>query len=270
MRRAPGAGDSGEPEARWVARLAGHAALALELLEVREDGEARHRVERRRNVAIHAGDDVDHGLGAGGEGGEDLGVALEPVGDVALDDRAGGLEDRPMGGVDAPDVELEDMLVDNAAMQLATAPEQFDVILTENLFGDILSDLAAALTGGLGLAPSASLGDSGPGIFEPVHGSAPDIAGRGIANPAGMLRSTALLLEHGLGRGPEARALDDAVETALVQAPTPDRGGTSTTDEFADAVVAALASTRVRKFRRGRLKGPGRCRRTDDHGQESV
>ena len=87
-------------------------------------------------------------------------------------------------------------------------PEQFDVIVTENMFGDILSDLAAAMTGGLGLAPSASLGDGGPGIFEPVHGSAPDIAGRGIANPAGMLRSTALMLEHGLGRPAEAAALE--------------------------------------------------------------
>ncbi len=99
-----------------------------------------------------------------------------------------------------PAVQVEHMLVDNCAMQLAANPERFDVLVTENMFGDILSDLAAAVTGGLGLAPSASLSDSGPGIFEPVHGSAPDIAGRGIANPAAMLRSTALLLEHGLGR----------------------------------------------------------------------
>ena len=140
-----------------------------------------------------------------------------------------------------PDVELEDMLVDNAAMQLATAPEQFDVIVTENMFGDILSDLAAAMTGGLGLAPSASLGDAGPGIFEPVHGSAPDIAGRGIANPAGMLRSTALLLEHGLGRPDDAAALDAAVERALSTTPTADLGGTARTDEFAAAVLAGLA-----------------------------
>ena len=116
---------------------------------------------------------------------------------------------------DYPDVELDHMLVDNAAMQLATAPERFDVLVTENMFGDILSDLAAAVTGGLGLAPSASLGDGGPGLFEPVHGSAPDIAGRGIANPAAMLRSTALLLEHGLDRPDEARALEAAVEVAL-------------------------------------------------------
>ena len=140
------------------------------------------------------------------------------------------------------DVEVEDMLVDNAAMQLASNPEQFDVLVTENMFGDILSDLAAAMTGGLGLAPSASLGDSGPGIFEPVHGSAPDIAGRGIANPAAMLRSAALMLEHGLGREGDARALELAVDSALRDAPTPDLGGRSSTSEFADAVVAALAA----------------------------
>jgi 3-isopropylmalate dehydrogenase len=139
------------------------------------------------------------------------------------------------------DVEVEHLLVDNAAMQLASAPDQFDVLVTENMFGDILSDLAAAVTGGLGLAPSASLSDGGPGIFEPVHGSAPDIAGLGIANPAAMLRSTALMLEHGLGRPEEARALAAAVEVALAQAPTPDLGGTATTTEFGDAVLRALS-----------------------------
>lgn len=139
------------------------------------------------------------------------------------------------------DVEVEHMLVDNAAMQLASAPEQFDVLVTENMFGDILSDLAAAVTGGLGLAPSASLSDGGPGIFEPVHGSAPDIAGLGVANPAAMLRSTALMLEHGLGRPDEARRLEAAVEAALTSAPTPDLGGRATTSEFGDAVLRALS-----------------------------
>jgi 3-isopropylmalate dehydrogenase len=139
------------------------------------------------------------------------------------------------------EVEVEHMLVDNAAMQLALAPEQFDVLVTENMFGDILSDLAAAVTGGLGLAPSASLSDGGPGIFEPVHGSAPDIAGLGIANPAAMLRSTALMLEHALARPDEARALAAAVEEALALAPTPDLGGTATTAEFGDAVLRALS-----------------------------
>jgi 3-isopropylmalate dehydrogenase len=134
------------------------------------------------------------------------------------------------------DVTVEHMLVDNAAMQIATNPERFDVLVTENTFGDILSDLAAAVTGGLGLAPSASLSDAGPGLFEPVHGSAPDIAGRGVANPAAMLRSTALLLEHGLGRLDEARALELAVDNALTTAPTRDAGGTATTEELGAAV----------------------------------
>ena len=144
---------------------------------------------------------------------------------------------------DYPDVRVEHMLVDNAAMQLAVAPGRFDVIATENMFGDILSDLAAAVTGGLGLAPSASLSDAGPGIFEPVHGSAPDIAGRGVANPTAMLRSTALLLEHALGRVDEARALARAVDHALASRPTPDLGGTATTAELGETVREQLALT---------------------------
>ena len=140
---------------------------------------------------------------------------------------------------DYDDVELEHMLVDNAAMQIASSPEQFDVIVTENMFGDILSDLAAAVAGGLGLAPSASLGDAGAGLFEPVHGSAPDIAGRGIVNPAAMLRSTALMLEHGLGLSAEARRLEAAIDAALASAPTRDLGGDATTEAFGAAVLAA-------------------------------
>jgi 3-isopropylmalate dehydrogenase len=145
---------------------------------------------------------------------------------------------------DYPDVEFEHMLVDNAAMQLVQAPERFDTLVMDNMFGDILSDEAAAVTGGLGLAGSASLGGDGPGIFEPVHGSAPDIAGRGIANPAGMLRSTGLMLAHGLGRHDEARRLDQAIDQALAKAPTADLGGTATTVEFGDEVIAALANHR--------------------------
>jgi 3-isopropylmalate dehydrogenase len=139
-----------------------------------------------------------------------------------------------------PDIEFEHMLVDNAAMQLVQAPDRFDVVVTDNMFGDILSDEAAAVTGGLGLAGSASLGDAGPGIFEPVHGSAPDIAGQGIANPAAMLRSTALMLAHGLEKPDEAGRLEQAVDRALVEAPTPDLGGTATTRQFGDAVLAVL------------------------------
>ena len=144
---------------------------------------------------------------------------------------------------DYTEVDVEDMLVDNAAMQLHSSPQRFDVIVTENMFGDILSDLAAAVTGGLGLAPSASLGDHGPGLFEPVHGSAPDIAGQGIANPAAMLFSVALLLEHGLGRPQEAAVLDGAVRHALDERPTPDLGGTATTEAFADAVLGHVNLT---------------------------
>jgi 3-isopropylmalate dehydrogenase len=125
-------------------------------------------------------------------------------------------------------------------MQLVRDPGRFDVLLTENMFGDILSDVAAVATGGVGLAPSASLGESGPGIFEPIHGSAPDIAGQGIANPAAMIRSAALMLEHGLARPAEARLLDDAVDNALRTTPTTDLGGTATTAEFGDAVVGFL------------------------------
>jgi len=142
---------------------------------------------------------------------------------------------------DYPDVETSAMLVDNAAMQLVRDPGRFDVLLTENTFGDILSDVAAVATGGVGLAPSASLSESGPGIFEPIHGSAPDIAGKGIANPVATLRSAVLMLEHGLGRGDLARLLDEAVDETLATASTPDLGGTATTSEFGDALVAVLA-----------------------------
>ncbi len=141
---------------------------------------------------------------------------------------------------DYPGVEVEHMLVDNAAMQLHSHPTRFDVLVTENMFGDILSDLAAAVTGGLGLAPSASLGEHPPSLFEPVHGSAPDIAGSGSANPTAMLLSTALLLEHGLGRPDDAQRLREAVALALVEAPTPDLGGTATTSGLGDAVLSHL------------------------------
>src|SRR5439155_24438858 len=110
---------------------------------------------------------------------------------------------------DYPSVHLRHALVDSFAMELVQAPTTIDVVVTENMFGDILSDVAAAVTGGLGLAASASLGDAGPGIFEPVHGSAPDIAGTGAANPAAMLRSLALLLEHTLDRADLATAVSE-------------------------------------------------------------
>jgi 3-isopropylmalate dehydrogenase len=139
-----------------------------------------------------------------------------------------------------PEVELSHGLVDSVAMNLVTDAGSFDVLVTENMFGDILSDVAAAVTGGLGLAASASLSDDGPGIFEPVHGSAPDIAGLGSANPTAMLRSLALLLEHAFGERELARAVDDAVAAASESSPTPDVGGSATTAEFGDAVLHAL------------------------------
>jgi 3-isopropylmalate dehydrogenase len=141
---------------------------------------------------------------------------------------------------DYPDVRLEHMLVDNAGMQLVLDPAQFDVILTENTFGDILSDVAAAVTGGLGLAGSASIGDRRPGLYEPVHGSAPDIVGLGVANPAGILRSVALMLDLALGESELAAAVDSAVDAAIAAAPTRDLGGRASTTEFTAAVLTAL------------------------------
>jgi 3-isopropylmalate dehydrogenase len=141
-----------------------------------------------------------------------------------------------------PDVELDHLLVDTAAMRLVEAPAGFDVIVTENTFGDILSDIAAALAGGIGVAASASLGDGGPGLFEPVHGTAPDIAGDGVANPTAAIRSVAMLLEHGLGLPAEAARLGAALDRVADTVLTPDRGGAATTAQFGDAVVAALGA----------------------------
>ncbi|MQA73698.1 MAG: 3-isopropylmalate dehydrogenase [Solirubrobacterales bacterium] len=118
---------------------------------------------------------------------------------------------------DYPDVELEHMLADNAAMQLVSEPARFDVIVTDNMFGDILSDESAMLTGSLGMLPSASLGDGGPGVFEPVHGSAPDLVGAGTANPLATILSAALMLRHGLDMPAAAARVEDAVEAALAR-----------------------------------------------------
>ena len=140
-----------------------------------------------------------------------------------------------------PDTELEHVLVDNAAMQLVSRPAAFDVILTENLFGDILSDEAAMLTGSIGMLPSASVGSDGPGLFEPVHGSAPDIAGTGQANPLAMFGSVAMMLSYGLGRDRQAAAIESAVDRALEEGlRTPDLGGAATTEEATRAVLANL------------------------------
>ncbi len=147
-----------------------------------------------------------------------------------------------VGRDEFPDVELAHGLVDSAAMLLITAPRSFDVLLTENLFGDILSDEAAVLAGSIGLLGSASLGEPGrPGLFEPIHGSAPDIAGRGVANPLGAIAAAAMLLRDGLGRADAAAAIDRAMSDALDDGlRTPDLGGSAGTLEATRSVVARL------------------------------
>ena len=149
---------------------------------------------------------------------------------------------------DYPDVALDHLLVDNAAMQLVSRPADFDVIVTENLFGDILSDESAMLTGSLGMLPSASLGADGePGLFEPVHGSAPDIAGQGIANPLATFLSAAMMLRLGLDRADDAARIESAVDAVLDRGlRTPDLAGEGETavgtDEVTEAVLAELSA----------------------------
>src|SRR3954471_11975040 len=140
-----------------------------------------------------------------------------------------------------PNIELEHLLVDAAAMRLIAAPRHFEVIITENTFGDILSDEASMLTGSLGMLPPASLGGEGPSVFEPVHGTAPDIAGKGIANPIGMILSAALMLRYGLDRETQAAAVESAVDKALIKGVrTGDLGGNATTAEVTKAVLEEL------------------------------
>jgi 3-isopropylmalate dehydrogenase len=148
-------------------------------------------------------------------------------------------------GRDYPEVELQHMYVDNCAMQLVRNPRQFDVIVTGNLFGDILSDEASMLTGSIGMLPSASLDEKGKGLYEPIHGSAPDIAGKGVANPLATILSAVMMLRYSLGRPAEADRVEGAVRKVL-------RSGLRTADiytsgmrkagtqEMGDAVVAAL------------------------------
>lgn len=143
---------------------------------------------------------------------------------------------------DYPDVALTHMYVDNAAMQLVRNPGQFDVIVTGNLFGDILSDQASMCAGSIGMLPSASLDGSGKGLYEPIHGSAPDIAGQGKANPCATILSAAMLLRYSLGQDAAADRIEAAVTAALAAgARTPDLGGTLSTRAMGDAVVQALA-----------------------------
>lgn len=141
-----------------------------------------------------------------------------------------------------PDIALSHMYADNCAMQLVKAPLQFDIILTDNLFGDLLSDLAAMSTGSLGMLPSAALGEAGrPGLYEPIHGSAPDIAGQGVANPCASILSLAMALRHSLGAPGAADRVAAAVEAALDSgARTRDLGGTLSTRQMGDAILGRL------------------------------
>ncbi|MBE0698507.1 MAG: 3-isopropylmalate dehydrogenase, partial [Anaerolineaceae bacterium] len=137
-----------------------------------------------------------------------------------------------------PEVALDYMLVDTASMRLVTSPAQFDVVVTENMFGDILTDEASVLTGSMGMLPSASLGAAGPGLYEPIHGSAPDIAGKGIANPLGTILSVAMLLRYSLHMPREAAAIEKAVnDTISAGFRTTDLGGTITTRTMTDEVL---------------------------------
>jgi 3-isopropylmalate dehydrogenase len=149
-------------------------------------------------------------------------------------------------GKDYPDVELAHMYVDNASMQLVRAPKQFDVMVTTNMFGDILSDTAAMLTGSIGMLPSASLDQNGKGMYEPIHGSAPDIAGKNIANPLATLLSVAMMLRYSLAAPELASKIDIAIGNVLNQgfrtADIADGGNTVSTAEMGDAVLAALRS----------------------------
>jgi 3-isopropylmalate dehydrogenase len=144
-------------------------------------------------------------------------------------------------GAENPDIELEHVLVDTASMRLITGPAWMDVVVTENMFGDILTDEASVLAGSMGMLPSASLGEAGPGLFEPIHGSAPDIAGKGIANPVGTILSSAMLLRHSLGLETEAASIERAVEASITNgARTVDVGGKLNTRQMADEIIARL------------------------------
>ncbi len=144
-------------------------------------------------------------------------------------------------GAAHPEVALEHMLVDTASMRLIASPASFDVLVTENMFGDILTDEASVLAGSMGMLPSASLGSGGPGVYEPIHGSAPDIAGKGIANPVGAILSAALLLRHSLRLEREAVAIEAAVDAAIAGGcRTADLGGKLTTRQMADEIISRL------------------------------
>ena len=214
----------------------------LYIREEESNGEtavARRRITRRASQRI-AQVAFWHARARGGRNGRPPKVTIIHKANVlSLTDglfRSAALETAE----DFPDIQVDEMLVDAAAMWLVKDPARFDVLLTPNLYGDILSDLAAGLVGGLGLAPSANVGDNHVAVFEPVHGSAPDIAGKGIANPVAAFLSGALALEH-LGRREEAKRLRIAIFAALRSGPLPpDFGGNATTTTFTETVLHAL------------------------------
>jgi 3-isopropylmalate dehydrogenase len=139
------------------------------------------------------------------------------------------------------DVALDFLLVDTASMRLVVSPAQFDVVVTENMFGDILTDEASVLAGSMGMLPSASLGSGGPGLYEPIHGSAPDIAGKGIANPLGAILSAAMLLRYSLSLEKEAAAVERAVSATITSGcRTADLGGTMSTRQMTDEILSQL------------------------------
>ena len=144
-------------------------------------------------------------------------------------------------GKENPDIELEHVLVDTAAMRLITGPAWMDVVVTENMFGDILTDEASVLAGSMGMLPSASLGESTVGLYEPIHGSAPDIAGKGIANPIGTILSTAMMLRHSFKLEEEAASIEQAVDTAITDGiRSADLGGKLSTRQLADEIIKRI------------------------------
>jgi 3-isopropylmalate dehydrogenase len=235
--------------------LRGEVLAGTDLLVVREltgglyFGERGRDDERAYDTCVYSVEEIERIARVGFESARRRGRERPRVSSV---DKANVLETSRLWrevvdsvAADYPEVELEHMLVDNAAMQLVAGPSRFDVILTENMFGDILSDESAMLTGSLGMLPSASLGGDGPGMFEPVHGSAPDIAGRGIANPLATFLTVAMMLRDGLDRAGDAARVERAVEAVLERGlRTPDLAGPGEeavgTDEITAAVLAEV------------------------------
>lgn len=209
--------------------------------------------ERARDLCVYETSEIERIVRVAGE------LARLRRGQVTSVDKANVLETSRLWrrvttrvmAEEFPDVKLDHVLVDSCAMHLVTNPSRFDVIVTENMFGDILTDEAAVLSGSIGLLPSASLGAAVPkgtrmGLYEPIHGSAPDLVGRQMANPVGTILSAAMMLRHSLGREAEARLIETAVAEAIRDgARTPDLGGRASTREMSDAVMSRLSAVHM-------------------------